>query len=174
MVYAAYPDVNFANWADMSGGTPAPALSVSGTQMIVLRPDLSAYRGRKAAGWGVLELTTESGQWAPTELEEFGYLRAMEILGGDPAWERGKVTRDSLLAGQPESAVIGQMFIDVPPNLQRGGKTYVLVSPPVLDRLISGRTKGIAIIAQGAVNASFASSAAADPAKRPKLHFSLR
>lgn len=173
-VDSASPRVNFADWADWSSGDPIPALSVSGAQMIVLRPDLSAFRGRKPAGWGVIELTTQSLQWANTDLEEFGYMRAMEVLGGDPQWVRGKVTRESLLAGQSEQAVLGQMVIDVPPARRRGEKTYILVSPPVLERLISGRTKGIAIAAQGAVNATFASSRASDPAMRPKLHFSVR
>lgn len=174
MVDAAYPDVNFAGWTDFGGSTPVPALSVSGTQMIVLRPDLAAFRGHKPSGWGVIELTTQSVQWADTKLEEFGYLRAIELLGGSPDWTRDKVTRTSLVAGQPEQAMFGQMFIDVPPARVRGAKTYVLVSPPVLDRLISGRTRGIAIVAQGAVNASFASSKAADAEVRPKLHFSVR
>lgn len=174
MIDAAYPQVNFAAWSDWSAGVAVPALSVSGTQTIVLRPDLSAFRGRKPAGWGLIELTTQSLQWANTDLEEFGYLRALEILGGAKDWTRRTVTREKLLAGAVETAVFGQMFIDVPPVRGRGAKTYILVSPPVLERLISGRTRGIAVVAQGAVNASFASSETTDAAMRPKLHFSLR
>jgi hypothetical protein len=173
-VDAAYPQINLSAWSDWSTGVAVPALSVSGSQLIVLRPDLSAFGGRKPAGWGVLELTTQSVQWASTELEEFGYLRALEILGGASDWTRLSLTRDKLLNGYPETAVFGQMFIDVPPARERGSKTYILVSPPVLERLLSGRTRGIAVVAQGAVNASFASSAATDPTIRPKLHFSLR
>jgi hypothetical protein len=174
MVDAAYPQVNFAGWSDWSSGVAVPSLSVSGTQTIVLRPDLSAFRGREPAGWGVIELTSQSVQWADTELEEFGYLRSVEILGGAANWTGRTVTHDKLLAGEPETAVLGQMFIDVAPARGRGSKTYILVSPPVLKRLISGRTRGIAIVAQGALNASFASSAALEVAARPKLHFSLR
>ena len=54
-----------------------------------------------------------------------------------------------------------------------GGKTLIEISPVVLERLFNGETKGLAIYAQGAVNAAFASSQARDPADRPALHFNL-
>jgi hypothetical protein len=174
VVDSAYPWVNLRSWADMSAGDGAPALSVSGSQTILLRWDLAAFRGREPAGWGLLELTTESVQWAATELEEFGYLRAAEVFGGDSAWTRDTVTLDSFLAGRPRGEVIGQMFMDQAPAFQRDGKTLIGVSPPVLKRLFSGETKGIAIYAQGALNATFRSSRSSDPAKRPKLHFSVK
>jgi hypothetical protein len=174
IVDAAYPWVNFRAWRDMSSTDPSPTLSISGTQMIVLRFDLSAFKGRTPDGWGLLELTTENIGWAPTDLEEFGYLRVAEILGGDPTWRRDSVTLESLLADRPRSEVLGQMMMDVPPNFQRGGKTLIRVTPPVLARLLSGRTKGLAIYAQGAVNGSFYSQAATDPAKRPVLHVNFK
>lgn len=174
IVDSAYPWVNFAAWTDMSDGDRSPALSISGSQTILLRFDLSAFRGRTPDGWGVLDLTTESVQWAPTELEEFGYLRVAEILDGDPAWQRETITQESFLGGRDMGHVLGQMMIDVPPSFERGGVTRILVSPPVLQRLIAGRTRGLAIYAQGAINASFYSSQAADPARRPVLRFNLR
>lgn len=174
IVDAAYPWVNFRAWTETTDGDPAPALSVSGSQMIVLRFDLARFRGRRPAGWGVLELVTRSAQWAPTDLEEFGELRVVEILGGDAGWTRDAVTRDSLFAGAPEGQVLGQMITDVPPALARGGRTRIAVSPPVLERLISGRTRGLAIYAQGALGATFHSSRSPDPANRPTLHFTAR
>jgi hypothetical protein len=169
---SAWPDVSLAGWADLSEGY-TPALSVGHTQMIALRFDLSPWRGRKPAGWGVLELTTEAVQRALTRLEEFGELRVVEILGGDPDWSRHSVTRNSLFAGQPETRVLGQMMIDMPPGFARGGKTQIPVSPPVLERLLSGRTKGLAIEAQGAIVATFRSSESIDPEDRPMLHFTV-
>jgi hypothetical protein len=173
VVDTAYPWVNLRSWADV-GGDRSPALSVSGSQTIILRWDLSGFHGREPDGWGLLELTTQSVQRAATELEEFGYLRVAEILGGDPGWTRDAVTLDSFLGGSVRGEVIGQMFMDQLPTYSRDGKTLVGVSPPVLRRLLSGRAKGIAIYAQGALNASFHSSRSEDPAKRPKLYFSLK
>jgi hypothetical protein len=170
----AYPMVNFRDWADMSSGGAERLLSTSGSQLIVLRFDLSAWRGREPDGWGVLELTTENVARAPTDLEEFGYLRTVEILGGEADWRRETVTLDSFLAGKPRSAVLGQMFMDTPPADARGGRTRIGVSPPVLRRLLSGQAKGIAIYAQGAVNATFRSSLATDPAARPILRFNVK
>ncbi|HEX8412739.1 MAG TPA: hypothetical protein VF637_02475, partial [Sphingomicrobium sp.] len=163
----AYPSVNFSGWVNMTTGAKEPLLATSGSQLIVLRFDLSAWRGRAPDGWGVLELTTESVARAPTDLEEFGYLRAAEILGGAPIWRRDTVTLDSFLAGRPRAAVLGQMFMDTPPAEARGAKTRIHVSPPVMRRLLSGEAKGIAIYAQGAVNASFFSTRASQPVNRP-------
>ena len=172
MVDRAWPEVNFRFWSDMSDGDPSPALSVSSSQMILLRWDFAAYRDRRPTGWGVLDLTTESVQWAPTALEEFGYVRIVEILYGDEGWNRDTVTLDSFRAGRPLAEVLnGQLIVDVPPSPKRGGKTLIPVSPPVLQRLMAGRSRGLAIHAQGAVNATFHSSADPDEGRRPKLYF---
>ena len=63
--------------------------------------------------------------------------------------------------------------MDEPPELMKGAKTIIPVSPMVMERLFSGKTKGLAIYSQGAVNASFASSEAKDPKNRPVLYFEL-
>ena len=170
----AYPSVNFSGWVNMTTGAREPLLATSGSQLIVLRFDLSAWRGQTPNGWGVLELTTESVARAPTDLEEFGYLRAAEILGGAPAWKRETVTLDSFLDGRTRAEVLGQMFMDTPPAEARGAKTRIHVSPAVMRRLLSGEAKGIAIYAQGAVNASFFSTQASLPADRPVLRFNVR
>lgn len=174
IVDAAYPWVNFAKWTDMSAGDKQPLVAISGSQTTILRFDLSALHNRKPKGWGVLEITTENVGWAPNDLEEFGYLRVAEILEGDPAWRRDSVTEESFLAGKPRGAVLGQMFEDIPPSFAKGSKTLIQVSPPVLERLLSGRSKGIAIYAQGAVNAAFYSGRAVDPSMRPTLYFDVQ
>jgi hypothetical protein len=178
IVDSAYPWVNFRAWTAYEpdeGTIGTQVLAVSGSQMIVLRWDLSKFKGRTPDGWGILELTTNSVEWAPTNLEEFGYLRTVEIKGGDPNWKRDSVTRDSLFQGKPELDVLnGQLMFDEMPALQRGQKTLISISPPVLARLISGETKGLAIYPQGAVNASFSSSQAPNPAYHPTLHFNVK
>ena len=178
IVDAAYPWVNFRAWTAIEpdeGAVGTQVLAVSGSQMIVLRWDLSKFKGKTPDGWDILELTTNSVQWAPTNLEEFGYLRTVEIKGGDPNWMRDSVTRDSLFQGKPDLDVLnGQLVFDEQPALQRGQKTLISINPAVMARLISGETKGLAIYPQGAVNASFASSQSPNPDSRPKLHFNLK
>jgi hypothetical protein len=175
MVDTAWPDINFSTWTDTSDPGRPPILTVSSSQLILLRWDLSAFRGRASAGWGVLELTTQGVHWAPTDEEEFGYLRVVEILGGDSDWTSQETTLASFLAGAPLTEVLnGQMMIDVPPTFERRSKTRISVSPPVLERLISGRTKGLAIYAQGAVNAAFRSGLSPDEADRPRLFFNVK
>jgi hypothetical protein len=53
-------------------------------------------------------------------------------------------------------------------------KTLTAVSPPVLRRLLSGKTKGLALMAQGEIYASFASSQSPDESARPKLYFNVK
>jgi hypothetical protein len=178
VIDAAYPWVNYSAWSNVTDGEGSQGgvvLSVSGSQTIILRFDLSKYRGKTPNGWGVLELTTDHVDWAPTNQEEFGMLRAVEIKSGDPAWERTSVTADSFFQGKPELEVLnGQMFVDAPPAFHRGERTILRINPAVLKRLISGETKGIAIYPQGAVNASFSSSQAPNPRYRPMLHFNVK
>jgi hypothetical protein len=152
VIDAAAPRVNFAHGA--------PLLSVSASQMIILRWDFSHIAGKKPTSWATLALTGTNGRAS-------GTVRVVEIRGGDPAWRRNTVTRDSFLAGQPETAVLNpQLIMDVVP----GDKTLIEISPVVLKRLMSGEAKGLAIYAQGVGTAAFASSQAHDPSDRPVLY----
>jgi hypothetical protein len=175
---SAYPWVNYGAWSNMSdpeGSQGVEILSATGTQTIILKWDLSKFAGRTPDGWGVIELTTDHIEWAPTNQEEFGFLRAVEIKAGDPAWDRKTVTRESFMQGKPDLDVFnGQLIVDTPPAIHRGETTLIRVNPAVMARLLSGKSKGIAIYPQGAVNASFASSQSPNPRYRPKLYFSLK
>jgi hypothetical protein len=76
--------------------------------------------------------------------------------------------------GKPESDVIHpQLIMDVQPEPEQGGKTVIGISPAVMNRLFSGKTKGLAFYAQGALNASFASSESPVPNNRPVLYFNV-
>lgn len=58
------------------------------------------------AGHGLLELTTHSVERNAQAVKDFGIVRVVEILGGDPHWDQGSVTTDSLChypAAQPGS-----------------------------------------------------------------------
>ena len=169
IIDSEYPWVNFSKWHDASADSK-PLLSVSGTQTSILRWDFSKLAGKTPKGWGLLVLTTHNVHFAPSDLEEFGYIRLVEIKDGDPSWTREKVTYESLLEGKPVSEVIHpQLIMDTPPELKQGAKTIIPVSPAVMKRLLSGKTKGLAIYSQGAVNASFASNEADDKNDRPTL-----
>lgn len=175
---AAYPWANFKSWSNMTDGDGSQGcevIAISGSMTSILKFDLSAFKGRQADGWGVLALTTDSVQWGPSNLEEFGYLRAVEIKASAPDFTRNTVTHDSFFQGKPELDVLnGQLMVDVPPAIHRGETTFVRINPAVLQRLLDGKTKGIAIYAQGEIYASFASSQSPNPGYRPTLYFNLK
>jgi hypothetical protein len=151
-----YPEMNFNDWAVQDEGGKTVLLTVSGTQIVIMRWDLRAFAGKKAAGSGLLELTTYSVERPAAEIKDFGQVRVVEILGGDPNWEQETVTAASLCPGKPLDDVLNtQMIIDGPIAPSRGAHTLFTISQPVLQRLFDGRTRGLAIRPLGAIVASF-------------------
>jgi hypothetical protein len=159
-----FPDVNLNTWHVREEGRETPLLAVNGNQWVILRWDLSAWRGKQAEGSGLLELTTYSVANPSTGMRDFGGVRVTEILGGDPAWDQKSVTLETLTGGKPLDEVINpQMIIDVEVAedtlpVERGSKVLVTISRPVLQRLLDGRTNGITLKPLGAINASFYAS----------------
>lgn len=182
VIRADYPDINFNDWHAADAGGPARVLTVDGSQWIVLRWDFGALRGRPAAGAGILELTTRSLALGGKYIErhgqdlgmEFGKVRVIEILAGDPQWDQETVTYDSLLQGRPPTEVFNtQMIIDLELAAAPGGKAYFTLSRPALQRLLDGRTKGLLIRPLGALSGTIYASE--NPAGHgPVLHFSTR
>lgn len=152
-----YSKLNFNNW--QSAGTSGEAtniLNVNGTQMTILRWDLSSLKGKHAKRSGLLEVSPFSVQRDPDYVKDFGMVRVTEILGGDSDWNESDVSFDKLRAGRPWEEVINtQMIIDDSVRWNKDGKMLFTISQPVMQRLIDGRTKGIIIRPLGAVNASF-------------------
>jgi hypothetical protein len=177
-----FPDINFNDWRTETAAGPARVLTVDGNQWIVLRWDFGALRGKQAAGAGILELTTHSLALGGKYIErlgedlgvEFGKVRVIEILAGDPAWDQETVTYNSLLQGRPPTAVFNtQMIIDLELAPVPGGKAYFTLSRPALQRLLDGRTKGLLIRPLGALSGTIFASE--NPAGHgPVLHFSTR
>ena len=152
----AKSDVNLGGWSVQNDGDRTPLLTVGGTLWVILRFDLAEHAGRKVADHGLLELTTHSVLRTPGESKDFGIVRVAEILGGDAAWERGTVTADNLCRGEPIDGVVNpQMIIDWPVTEGRGTVTRFVISRPVLQRMIDGRTRGLAIRPLGSIVASF-------------------
>jgi hypothetical protein len=166
--------VNLNNWYVRDGTGRRSLLTVGGTQYVILRWDLSAFAGRRVADQGVLELTTHSVQRCSDDLKDFGIVRVVEILGGDPAWDQETVTTQSLCRGQPLERVLNnQMIIDYPVTEGDGGKTRLVISRRVLQRMLDGKTLGIAIKPLGAITASFDSMENDAGRTSPRLLFSL-
>jgi hypothetical protein len=156
MIDVENTDVNLNDWQVRDGARRVRLLTVDGTHVVILRFDLRAFAGRRVAGAGLLELTTRSVERKAEDVKDFGIVRVVEILAGDPAWDQGTVTADSLRRGQPLRRVLNpQMIIDWPVTEGDGGKTRFTLSKPVLQRLIDGKTLGIAVKPLGAINAAF-------------------
>lgn len=149
--------------ANLDGGDGTQrVIAVGGRKIALLRwnpPDLAI----RSNDWGLLELTTRT-----IGPDTAGELRVVEILAGDPDWRRETVTYAGLMQGDDADRVLNeQLVIDVPPNDAPGATTLMAISPVVLRRLASGRTRGLAIYAQGELDASFF----ADGPAGPKLYF---
>ncbi|MGH9158471.1 MAG: hypothetical protein ACRD2X_00580, partial [Vicinamibacteraceae bacterium] len=99
------PGVNLNNWYVQDGTERKHLLTVNGTMYVIMRFDLGAYAGRQIADHGLLELTTHSVQRTSDPLKDFGLVRVVEIVAGDPAWDQRTVTTDNLRRGTPLSRV---------------------------------------------------------------------
>jgi hypothetical protein len=170
-----HPDVNLNGWYVREGPGIRHVLTVSGAQWVLLRFDLGALAGRQVLDHGVLELTTHSVQRTSEAIKDFGMVRVAEILGGDAGWDQRTVTTESLCRGRPLDEVVNtQMIIDRPVTEGNGSKTYFTISRPVLQRLIDGRTLGLAIKPLGAISASVYAMEDADPSARARLLLNTR
>jgi hypothetical protein len=151
-----YPDMNFNDWSVQDNDERADVLTVSGTQVVILRWDLSKFAGKKVVGSGVLQLTTYSIQRSFANRKDFGMVRVAEIFGGDPNWDQKEVTFNTFSKGQSLNLVLNsQMIIDVEMNEKQGNANLITISNPVLQRMIDGKTLGMALRPLGAINASF-------------------
>jgi hypothetical protein len=150
------PDLRFNGWSGQDDGGPARILTVSGERWTILRWDFRPLAGGRVSGSGLLELTTYDLQRAPEYTKDSGLVRIVEITGGSPEWSQQDVTYSSFLQGEPLTRVFNsQMIIDVDVAGRRGDRTFATIPVPVLQRLMDGRTLGLAILPLGAVQASF-------------------
>ncbi|MGC1242905.1 MAG: hypothetical protein WA874_15050 [Chryseosolibacter sp.] len=169
-----YADRNFNNWHTREPpAAPINVLSVNGTQIIIMRWDMNFLKGKKIKRAGLLELSPHSMQRSSDFEKDFGMIRITEIVGGDPAWNEKTITYDGLRGSQSFERVINtQMIIDDSVTWNKHNKVLFTISQPVMQRLIDGTTKGIAILPLGAVNASFYSRENAEEI-RPRLYMEV-
>lgn len=172
MIDTGFPDRNFNNWYVLQSGKRVPVLAVNGTQWIIMRWDLSHLKGKTVRRSGLLELSPYSVQRSGDFLKDFGMVRICEVIGGDPAWTEESVTLEGLRANRPLDEVINtQMIIDDSVTWNKEKKVLFTISQPVLQRLIDGKSKGIAIKPLGAVNAAFYSRE--NVGKAPRLYLEV-
>ena len=183
LINSDFPEVNFNNYSVKEKGGDAKVLTVNANQWAVLRWDFGKYKNLKADGPGILEITTQSvakgGKYIDAYGEdfgmEFGKVRVIEILGGDPLWDQNKVTFNSLTQGKIYADVFNtQMIFDTDVSEENGGKNYITISRPVLQRLLDGTTKGLLIRPLGAIDASFYDSENGNGNNSAKLYFNIR
>ncbi len=170
-----YPEMNFNQWSatDQTGNTTL--LSVGGSQRAILRWDLHEFSGKQVIGAGLLELTTFSLQRSPVDTVDFGLVRVVEILTGNPDWHQTEITLNGLCQGLPINQVLNpQMIIDIKVAPECGGKNFITISNPALQRLLDGKTLGLALCPLGAVNATFYALENQGAVVIPKLHFSIK
>jgi hypothetical protein len=175
-----YPDVNFGNWHIKSKNGGIRILTVNTNQWAILRWDFAQYKNLKAEGPGLLELTTHSvlkgGRYIETFGEdlgmEFDKIRIIEIFGGDPEWRPDNVTFDNFIRDSSYSDIFNsQMIFDAQVADESGHKNFITISRPVMQRLLSGETKGLLIRPLGALTASFYAAEKQNIGRAPKLHF---
>jgi len=168
-----FPDMNFNNWR-AGDKDSTQLLATGGSQIIILKWDFEKFKDRKVSRSGLLELVTHSVFRSPDFQKDFGMVRIIEIIGGDPSWEQETVTYDQLRQSKPIQNVINtQMVIDFRVSPKNESSTFFTLPRPVLQRLIDGTTLGLAIKPLGAVNVTFKSMENEDGGVAPKLHFDL-
>ena len=182
LINTEYPDINFNDWKTKEHEGEARVLTVNGSQWAILRWDFEKYKNMKVEKAGLLELTTQSVKIGGNYIEaygrdfgeEFGKVRVIEILGGDPVWDQEKVTYNNLTRGKIYPDVFNtQMVYDTELSEERGGKNFITISKPVLQRMIDGKTKGLLIRPLGSIDASFYASENQTVGEGPKLHFNI-
>ncbi len=169
-----FPDMNFNNWSSEDEDGKINLLNVNGTQLVILRWDLQEFVGKKVEGSGLLELTTYLLQRSPDYQKDFGMVRIVEMIGGDPDWNQEEVTYDKLFQKQSLYNVLNsQMITDINVNGKKENKNHITISNSVLQRMLDGKTRGLAILPLGAVNASFYSMENNKEELFPRLHFNI-
>jgi hypothetical protein len=183
VINSDFPEVNFNDLHVKEKEGYVHVLTINANQWAILRWDFSKYKNAKTENTGLLELTTQSvhlgGNYIKAYGEdfgmEFGKVRVIEILGGDPQWDQNTVTFNSLTEGKKYSVVFNtQMIYDFDVNEEPGGKNYITISKPVLQRLLNGTTKGLLFRPLGAIDVSFYASENQNESNIAKLHFTIK
>ncbi|NJO01259.1 MAG: hypothetical protein HC880_05795 [Bacteroidia bacterium] len=150
-----YPHLNLSQWRAFEGDTEIPVLTLDNTKIILLQWDFTAFFGKKVYGEAQLALYTHHIQRLAESPKDFGEIRICEVLEA-PIWTAETVTYQSFFGNSaPRYLINPQTIIDTKVNSQPGEATVVTISRPVMQRLLDGQTKGLAIVPLGLIQASF-------------------
>lgn len=167
-----FPDRNFNNWQDpFSPGQKL--LAVNQNKLVIMRADFSNYKNTVPDGWGVLKMQLHHMENSPEFKKDFGMIRLVEIVGGSYEWNDESVTYHSFMSGE-KPVFNGQMIIDLNPAEFDNKSVHFTLSEPVLKRLFSGETKGLALLPLGAITASFYASETAYAPFTPEIYFNIK
>lgn len=181
LINSVFPEVNFNDWNVKKEDGTVRVLTINENQWAVVRFDLEPYKGSKAAGAGIFEFTTYSVAGGGNYVEaygkdfgeEFGKVRIIEILGGDPDWDEEQVTYSNLMGEKDYAQVFNtQMIFDSEVAEQPDSKNFITISQPVMQRLLDGTTKGLMIRPLGASTPSIYASED-EHGNGPKFYFNV-
>lgn len=169
---AMFPDEVLSMWKDETSEKTTSVVQVDQSKTILLKWDLSEFKGKKVTEAGQLEISTDALFRKEKSPKDFGEIRLSEILGVVEDWDGKTVTYNSFLGDNEfEEVVVSQCIADTKVSSEKGGKTIISISKPVLQRLIDGESNGIAIKPLGLISASFYDNQ--HPELAPKLRFTI-
>lgn len=158
-----YPTLSLAT---LQGGEAGQQLvMVDNAKITLLSWDFSKYKNAELSEAGQLELTTFSSVELKNSPKDFGEIRICEVFG-EKAIDSEEITYEAF--HKVGYTINSQTVIDSKVEQTKFGKTRVTISKPVMERLISGQTKGLAILPLGLINTGFYGDDSEHP---PKLYF---
>ncbi|REL24139.1 hypothetical protein DYD21_19355 [Rhodohalobacter sp. SW132] len=169
MIDRQFPGINMSGWRFGNRSV----LTTDATKMILMRWELDEYKDKNVSGYGMLELTPfHTAKTVGADIPEYDQVRLVEVLGGDSSWNRDEVTFDSFTHGQPLNRVLNpQMIIDIDLPETMDQPVQIHIPRPVLQRMVEGKTKGIALYPLGPLHASFYFENRQDGKHQPRLYF---
>lgn len=168
-----FPESTLDSWKSKDSQDTISVMTVNSSHRAIMRWNLDSFKGVDIKGWSVLELTPQSA-WTNENYvhEELGQIRVSEVIDGDPNWQEQSVSWSSFSEGKPANKVINpQMILDVEVSPEANKKIYITIPEPVMQRLINGKSYGLAMQPLGPVQASFYDSQNNVEGYTPKLFF---
>lgn len=151
----------------------APLLTITQKQFAILRWDFTACKDALVDGSGLLVLTAKSLVPGNNPDMGFNYVRVHEIFAGKENRDEKNITYITLLQGQSYEEVFNtQMIIDWPLETAGDKPAFFTLPRPIMQRLLDGRTKGLAIHAFGTKEAKLYSRQSSSAA--PRVLFNLK
>lgn len=173
IIDAYLADESLHPWMNKNEIKKFPVLQVDQSKTILLKWDFSNYKGKQIAEAGQLEISTNSLYTRKDNPKDFGEIRFSEILAVTDEWNEETITYNSFRGNKKfHEVVVSQCLIDSEVNGEKNGKTIVTISKPVLQRLVDGRSAGIAILPLGLISATFYDRNTKEFA--PRLRFNIK